>query len=218
MLQGRKVGALFAGIALAGGLAVAPLLVGAITTPASAAESTAKKPAAKPAKVTAKAKPAANGPLGGFATDPNEPIEIEADTLEVEDKKQTATFIGNVVAVQGETKLRSERLQATYAPDANGGRTQVKEIYATGNVHVLSKDDQSADGEWARYTVADRKIVMGDNVVLSQGKNVIRGTKLFIDLNTGRSRVAGNAEAGPGKTGSKGRVKALFTPSNQPKK
>lgn len=206
--KGKK--AMLAGVAIAAALAGAPLVASLMPTAAAAAESTAKKPAA-PAK-------AAGNPLGGFATDPNEPIEIEADALEVEDKRQTATFIGNVLAVQGATRLRSDRLQATYAPGADGGRTQVREIYATGKVHVLSKDDQSADGDWARYVVADRRIIMGDRVVLTQGKNVIRGTKLFIDLNTGRSRVSGGAEAGSAKPGANGRVKALFTPSTPPKK
>jgi lipopolysaccharide export system protein LptA len=226
MAEGRKLGAyragapgaLLAGFVLALGLAGAPLFAGLAPTAAGAAETAPPMPAAKPAKSKAAAKPAPAGPLGGFATDPNEPIEIEADNLEVEDKRQTATFIGNVVAVQGATRLRSDRLQASYAPGANGGKTQVREIYATGKVHVTSKDDQSADGDWARYVVAERRIVMGDTVLLRQGKNVIRGTKLFIDLNSGRSRVAGGSEAGTEKPGANGRVKALFQPSQEPKK
>lgn len=156
-------------------------------------------------------------PMAGFATDPKEPIEIEADTLEVEDKSQQATFIGNVLAVQGETRLRADRLKATYAPGPNGGKTQIRQIVATGRVHVLSKDDQSADGDWARYNVATREIVMGDQVVLRQGKNVIRGTQLFIDLNSGLSRVTGGTTAEiPAQSGN-GRVKALFQPSDDTK-
>ncbi|HEX7775703.1 MAG TPA: lipopolysaccharide transport periplasmic protein LptA [Parvibaculum sp.] len=206
--------------------------VGAAVTPAAAetaapAPKATAKPAAKP---TVKAKPSmATGsglhdPMSGFATDPNEPIDIEADALEVQDKLQTATFTGNVIATQGQTKLRADRLRANYgaAPGAKpagaGNHPQIREIYATGNVHVLSKDDQSADGDWAQYTVAERKIVMGDKVVLRQGKNVIRGTKLYIDLNSGRSRIVGGAEAGSSKTGATGRVKALFSPPPKEKK
>lgn len=200
----------FAGMALAIGLSGAPLAL--ILMPGNAAA--AEAPAEKPAKANAVAKPASDSPLGGFATDPNEPIEIEADSLEVEDKAKTATFIGNVITVQGETRMRSERLQASYAPEGEGGKTQIREIYASGAVHVLSKDDQSADGDWARYVVADRTIVMGDSVVLRQGKNVIRGTKLFIDLNSGRSRVTGGPVAAGAKPGVGGRVKALFMPTN----
>jgi lipopolysaccharide export system protein LptA len=165
---------------------------------------------------------APRNPLGGFATNPDQPIEIEADRLDVEDKTQTATFIGNVIATQGDMKLRSDRLKAVYARKAGSnaadGGSQIKEIVATGNVHVLSKDDQSADGDWARYVVSSRNIVMGDRVVLRQGENVIRGTKLFIDLNSGKSRIVGADEAGTAKPGENGRVKALFqTPSKEKK-
>lgn len=207
----RRTFLTFAGMALAAGLGGAPLVFILVPGDAVAAEAPAPKPDQK-AKATAK--PASDSPLGGFATDPNEPIEIEADSLEVEDKAQTATFIGNVITVQGQTRMRSDRLQASYAPDGKGGKTQIREIYASGAVHVLSKDDQSADGDWARYVVADRTIVMGDNVVLRQGRNVIRGTRLFIDLNSGRSRVTGGTVADGEKPGANGRVKALFMPTN----
>lgn len=163
------------------------------------------------------AQAATNSPLEGFATDPNEPIEIEADSLEVEDQSNQATFIGNVVAVQGQTRLRADRLKATYAPSGQGERTKIRQIIATGRVHVLSKDDQSADGDWARYDVANREIVMGDKVVLRQGQNVIRGTKLFIDLNSGLSRVSGGTNTSLPTQSGNGRVKALFQPSTDTK-
>jgi lipopolysaccharide export system protein LptA len=196
------------------GAACAALLIGAgfafsAATPAQAAENTAP-----------------HDPLTGFATNPDDPIEIESDSLEVQDQSQEATFIGNVIATQGGMKLHSDRLKATYAKSGGktnaaqpgGEKTQIREILATGNVHVMSKDDQSADGDWARYIVANRNIYMGDKVVLSQGKNVIRGTKLVIDLNTGKSRIVGGAQAGTAKNGATGRVKALFQPPPKEKK
>lgn len=175
------------------------------------------------------------GGLMGFATDPDAPVQIESDTLEVHDKEHTAIFIGNVLTVQGETRMRSDRLKANYAPSGqqaaaaapaaeepvegeeeaaqstsllSGPGSKIKDLYASGNVHVLSKDDQSADGQWAHYTVEDRKIVMGDDVVLRQRTNVVKGTKLFIDLNTGQSRIVGGATVDA--TQKKGRVRALF--------
>ncbi|MFZ3034495.1 MAG: lipopolysaccharide transport periplasmic protein LptA [Parvibaculum sp.] len=164
----------------------------------------------------------AGSPLEGFATDPKQPVEIEADRLEVDDKNKTAVFIGNVLAVQGATRLRSDRLKATYSAGPDGGRNQVRQIVATGRVHVLSKDDQSADGDWARYDVIGRTIIMGDKVVLRQGQNVIRGKKLTIDLNSGRSRVTGGVSSTTaqesGQESGNGRVKALFQPSQAPKK
>lgn len=160
----------------------------------------------------------------GFHADPDAPIEIEADTLEVEQNSETATFIGRVVAVQGPLRLTSDRLVVTYARDAedttNAGGTNtggneegganIKRIRATGNVHVMSEDDQSADGEWAIYEVANSVITMGDAVVLRQGENVIRGKRLTIDLNTGQARVDGGVSATDGENGGSGRVRGLF--------
>jgi len=170
----------------------------------------------------ARAEAGIKDPMSGFATNPDAPIEIESDTLEVEDQKHVATFIGNVIATQGDMKLRSDRLRADYAQAGQagqkGGKTQIREILATGNVHVSSKDDQSADGDWARYVVANRNIVMGDKVVLRQGKNVIQGTKLYIDLNSGKSRIVGGVEATAAQKGATGRVKALFQPPPKEKK
>lgn len=181
----------------------------------------------------------AQSPLEGFATDPDAPIEIESDRLDVNDQAQTAIFSGNVVSKQGDTIMRSDSLKAVYKRDAAapapapsseeetgeaetadasqasplGGKTQITDIYAYGNVHVTSKDDQSADGQWAHYVVATRNIEMGDQVVLRQKANVIRGSKLYIDLNSGKSRIASGAS-----TSGSGRVKGLFQPPPDSKK
>ncbi len=159
----------------------------------------------------------------GFQTDPDAPIEIEADTLEVEQNAQTATFIGNVVAVQGGIRLRSDRLIVTYAEKSDSGSsdedgtggTEITRIDAKSNVHVMSEDDQSASGDWALYMVADETITMGDTVVLRQGENVIRGQRLNIDLNSGQARVEGGVTASDGENPSSGRVKGLFRAPEQ---
>ena len=163
----------------------------------------------------------------GFKTDPDAPIEIEADTLEVEQNAQTATFIGNVVAVQGAIRLRADRLIVTYAQKADGapssddgtedgtGGTEITRIDAKSNVHVMSEDDQSASGDWALYMVADENITMGDTVVLRQGENVIRGQRLNIDLNSGQARVEGGVTATDTENPSSGRVRGLFQAPQQ---
>ena len=165
-----------------------------------------------------------NSPIIGFRADPDAPIEIEADTLVVEQADQQATFIGSVVAVQGAMTLTADQLVVTYAAkdasetsqdDETGSGTQVQQIHATGNVHVMSEDDQSADGQWAIYEVANSEITMGDEVVLRQGENVIRGKRLQIDLNTGRARVDGGVSTTDGENGSSGRVRGLFQSPQQ---
>lgn len=147
--------------------------------------------------------------LGGFSTDPTKPIEIEADSLEVAQDQQTATFIGNVKATQGTLILNAAKLKVSYAESADGN-TEVTRIDATGAVHISSANDQSANGDWAIYQVKDETITMGDAVILRQGPNIIRGARLAINLATGRAKV--DARAVGGASGGDGRVRGLFQP------
>lgn len=148
---------------------------------------------------------------GGFRTDPDKPIEVEADALEVENTKQSATFIGNVRVKQGEMQLKSDRLTIFYNEGRGAGSSRIDRIAASGNVVVSAPDAQTASGEWATYKVADRQIEMGNAVVLRQGDNVIRGSRLHVNLATGHARVSGAEGAG---NGGNVRVRGLFQPDN----
>ncbi|HZA01835.1 MAG TPA: LPS export ABC transporter periplasmic protein LptC, partial [Hyphomicrobiaceae bacterium] len=65
----------------------------------------------------AKGSVAASGGLGGwtFRTDPNAPIDVQADALEVNDTTRTAVFRGDVQAVQGDFTIRTVELAASYS-------------------------------------------------------------------------------------------------------
>lgn len=128
--------------------------------------------------------------FGGFSTTSNAPINIEADRLSVNDLKKTAVFSGNVRAVQGDFELRSKTLEVFYVGGAanqnSGGK--VKRLAAKGTVLITTKDSQSATSQWANFDVLKQTIVLGDQVVLTQGGNIIKGGQLFIDLKTRQSR------------------------------
>jgi lipopolysaccharide export system protein LptA len=171
--------------------------------------------------------------FAGYSANADKPIDIEADSLEVDDKKQIATFRGNVSATQGEFNLKSRDLEVTYerqktaqvqtatqgagagtasavasgvgAADALGGG-QIKYIKALGRVFVTSKD-QHASGNEALFDVAAQKITMTGDVTLTQGGNVIKGEKLLIDITTGRSTID--------TSGGKERLRAILTRPQQ---
>ena len=48
--------------------------------------------------------------LQGFSQNRNQPVQIEAASLEVRDKDKVATFSGNVKVVQGDTIMRCKSL------------------------------------------------------------------------------------------------------------
>src|ERR1700760_5103762 len=58
--------------------------------------------------------------MQGFTQNRDQPIQIEAARLEVRDKKQQATFMGNVKVVQGDTTMTSKTLDVFYESKDQG--------------------------------------------------------------------------------------------------
>ena len=175
--------------------------------------------------------PASKGPpnaLQGFSQNRDQPVHIEAATLVVRDKEKIATFSGDVKVVQGDTTMKSKSLVVFYEPDTEaekasavakpegksmqaaqpgpGGEQKIKRLEAHGNVVVIQKD-QTATGELGIFDMKTNTVTMTNNVVMTQGQNVLRGDKLIVDLTTGVSRVES------GKNG-QGRVQGLFLPGS----
>lgn len=146
---------------------------------------------------------AATGAVGLFKTNPNAPINVEATRLDVDDHTKKAVFHGDVHAVQGDFVVRTAELRTFYtgaaglaeqpAPSGNAAPAQISRIEARGKVIVTSKEGQKATGDWADYDVKKNQVVLGGDVVLTQGQNVVQGTKLTIDMLTGQSVIDSDA-------------------------
>ncbi len=60
--------------------------------------------------------------MQGFSQNRDQPIQIEAASLEMRDKKKEATFAGNVKVVQGDTTMTSKSLVVYYDSGADAPR------------------------------------------------------------------------------------------------
>lgn len=145
-----------------------------------------------------------------FKTNPDAPVSVEAAKLDVDDAAKQAVFTGDVRAVQGDFIIRSGTLSAAYAGSAGlsgttatepskQGAAQISRMKARDKVQITSNDGQTATGDWADFDVKANTATLGGNVVLTQGKNIVRGTKLVIDMTTGESVI--KTEAGTGAAG-----------------
>lgn len=145
------------------------------------------------------------GAFGNSKRDARTPVRIEANMLEVLQRKKQAIFTGNVIATRGTVRLRSSRLVVHYIEKSAGtsrSKTEITRLDATGNV-VVTNGNKRVTGQWAKLFMRTGKITMGDNVVLTENKNIIRGSKLELDLKTGKSRMLGSK---------RGRVLGIFVP------
>ncbi len=145
----------------------------------------------------------------------NEPINFSADRLEVAEEEHIATFTGNVRAVQSDFSLAADSVKVYYrsgsegeGASAVGAGGSVSRIDINGNVRIESQGDL-ARGDWAIYDVDRSIVIMGGQVTLQRGDTIIRGSRLELDLNTGRTRFA--AIPLPGKDQ---RVEGTFTRPN----
>jgi lipopolysaccharide export system protein LptA len=155
------------------------------------------------------------------AAQEDDPVEIVSDSLVVEQEKQLATFTGNVDAVQGEMRLRADKLLVYYQEDNEqagadqpaGGDQAIQRIEAMGNVFV-TRPGETAKGDNGTYQPATGDVTLDGNVVLTRGQNVIRGARLLSNRRTGQSTVYAAAPGSIGKP--EQRVRALFKPESRP--
>ncbi|HET6388515.1 LPS export ABC transporter periplasmic protein LptC [Hyphomicrobium sp.] len=160
------------------------------------------RPSAKPGAPAEEEEEESGGGISfgaAFKTDANSPYDVVAEKLEVDDVAKTAVFTGNVSAVQGSISMRSQELTAFYTGNAgiaadgdaaaSATPASLTHLTARKKVVVTAKDGQTATGDWAEVDVKKNTTTLGGAVVLTQGKNIVNGTRLVIDMNTGEATI-----------------------------
>jgi lipopolysaccharide export system protein LptA len=144
----------------------------------------------------------------------NAPVDVTADRIEVQDRADRAIFAGNVHATQAEMTLETERLTVAYSnkpggagasPGSNG--VQIHRLDAAGGV-VVRSPSETAKGDFGIYDLDRKLVTLIGNVTLTQGRNIVNGQRLVINLDSGRAVVDGGP---PGVNSSGGRVTGHFT-------
>jgi lipopolysaccharide export system protein LptA len=154
--------------------------------------------------------------LQGFSQNRDQPVKIQAASLEVREKEKIATFTGDVQVSQGDTELRCKALTVFYDEESGGrvmkaaetgpsGQRQIRRIEAKGGVTVVQKD-QHATGDAAIFNMRENTVMLTGNVVVTRGQDVLRSQRLVVDLTSGVSRM------------DQGRVEGLFQARNPDKK
>jgi lipopolysaccharide export system protein LptA len=150
------------------------------------------------------------------------PVDITADQLTGHNKECEATYSGNAEALQGTSRLRAnvmnffnKKLPNPHpgaSADTNPTCGELDRMEAHGNVFYVTPD-RVVKGDDAVYTADNTTIVMtGSEVVATQGKNVVSGTRLTINTTTGEATMV-DARTGRGQTG---RVRSVLYPQEKP--
>lgn len=96
---------------------------------------------------------------------------------------------------------------ANQGPGNGTPSSSIKKLVARGNVIVTSKDQKATGANGVMDMATNIAVLTGPEVVMIQGPNVLKGTKLTVNLKTGVSKVDGGG----------GGVSGVFIQNNQKK-
>ncbi len=143
------------------------------------------------------------------------PIDIAADSLAVDEQARTQTWTGKVEALQNQNRLRADRLVIHHGRSGGGGQRSgaapatamgdIESMEAIGNVYFVSPT-QVVRGDRAVYTQASDTLVVTGDVILTQGENVLKGSRLVVQVGAGRATM---------DEGSGSRVRGVFYPEKK---
>ena len=144
----------------------------------------------------------AHGAMGPHNS--NAPVNVSSDNFAGNFETKVGTYTGNVIVTQADYKLRADKVNVKVV-DGKPSRFD-----AAGNVVFISTSG-TATGDYGVYDLGPRTVTLTGHVVLTKDKDVMHGTALTVDMNTGESHLT--AHGAPG-----GRVQGLFVQQPQSKK
>lgn len=138
----------------------------------------------------------------------DEPIHINARTVETNEKTGVAVYSGNVLVEQGRLSIKADRIELR----TRNRKTDT--IRATGKpVKLRQQPDEGteeiqAEASRVDYHVSDRKLDMFGNVTVRRGEDLFTGSVLHYDLDAKNLTAMGDDK-------SDGRVHAVIQPRKQ---
>jgi lipopolysaccharide export system protein LptA len=146
-----------------------------------------------------------------IAPNSNAPVDITADELEVVNGDCSAIWRGNAEALQDTSRLRADvlRIYNKKGPPKPGANQPncgtMDRMVAEGSVYYISPQ-QRVRGDRATYQAVSETITMTGDVVAAQGQNVLRGSRMVINTDTGKGVMQSDVK-GRNKPG---RVRGVF--------
>ena len=142
----------------------------------------------------------------GVAEDADQPINIRADTAELDESKGLAIYRGSVQLDQGSLRVTADTMTIELVDQ------KVVRITAEGNLahyqQQLNPDEETvlADAETIVYHTQAERVELIGQAYLTQNDNEFRGALIEYDMRAGKV----NASA------SEGRVEMILRPATRP--
>ncbi|MFN3750345.1 MAG: lipopolysaccharide transport periplasmic protein LptA [Thiobacillus sp.] len=154
-------------------------------------------------------------PAHAEKADRDKPVNLEADSVTLDDIRKVSVYQGNVILSQGTLMLRADRVQVTQS------EAGLDKVVATGRPvafrQKLDGRDEFIEGfaDRIEYDGKSSQLELIGQARLRRGADELRGARISYNANTELYQVAGKADA----SAPPGRVRAVIRPkprSDQP--
>ena len=148
--------------------------------------------------------------------DKEKPIEIEADTVTVNDAKKISVYTGNVIVTQGTLLIKADKL--VVREDESG--FQHSSSYGNPTTFKQKRDgkEEYMEGAAQRIEYDGRmdKVQLYTKAWVKKGEDIVHGDYIMYDANAEYSEVIGGGPKSATPATPTGRVKAIIQPKNKP--
>ncbi len=148
------------------------------------------------------------------SADRDKPIDLEADTVKVDDAKQISTYSGNVILTQGSLIIRADKL--IVREDSSGFQHSTSIGNPTTFKQKREGKDEYMEGSALRIEYDGRmdKVQLYNTAWVKRGEDIVHGEYISYDANAEYAEVIGGTKSVDGVT-TNGRVRAVIQPKNK---
>ena len=153
-------------------------------------------------------------PVAAELADRDKPVNLESDTVDINDQTKVSVYQGKVRLSQGSLLITADKL--VVLQDDNG----LSKSTATGNPSYFKQKREGVDDiieGWAQRIVYDarsEKVEMHTQARIKRGQDEVRGNTIIYEGKTESYRVIGGQEAAT-EYNPKGRVRAVIQPKQK---
>ncbi len=146
------------------------------------------------------------------SADRDKPIDLEADSVQVDDAKQISTYVGNVILTQGTLIIRADKL--IVREDKEGFQHSTSLGNPTTFKQKREGKNEYMEGSAQRIEYDGRmdKVKLYTKAWVKRGEDIVNGDYIMYDAVAEYAEVIGGTKS---PTNTTGRVRAIIQPKNK---
>lgn len=156
-----------------------------------------------------------SGRVSAEAADRDKPIDLEADSVKVDDSKQISTYSGNVILTQGTLVIRADKLivredQAGFQHSTSLGNPTTFKQKMEGKNEYMEGSAQRIE-----YDGRMDKVQLYTKAWVKRGADIVHGDYIMYDANAEYAEVLGGGSQAATPGTPTGRVRAIIQPKGK---